>query len=379
MIDFHDILRILVIKLRHIGDVLLTAPVFRALRETFPGARICALVHSGTQDVLEGNPDIDEVLVFDRGVKNLPFPRQVVREGKFARGIRERGFDLAIDLTGGDRAAILSYLSGARYRIGWRDRKGFAGKRWMYTNLHSPDQNCHMVAQNLSVVRSVGITTRNAAVTFPVSAKDRERAKEILREYSGNGRIVHVHPTSRWMFKCWKDEYVAEVIRRLVDRGVTVLLTTSPAPREVERGGRIKVLLGDAPGVVDLRGRVTLRQLGALSEISDLFLGVDSAPMHIAAAVGTPVVALFGPSGVHNWGPWDNESAREAGESLRMPYARRRGNQVFGIHTAVQRDWDCVPCGESGCESTKWCRCLDDILPEEIFPLVAGKLGLGEG
>src|SRR3990172_2525973 len=185
MIDFHDILRILVIKLRHIGDVLLTAPVFRALRETFPGARICALVHSGTQDVLEGNPDIDEVLVFDRGVKNLPFPRQVVREGKFAHGIRERGFDLAIDLTGGDRAAILSYLSGARYRIGWRDRKGFAGKRWMYTNLHSPDQNCHMVAQNLSVVRSVGITTRNAAVTFPVSAKDRERAKEILREYSG--------------------------------------------------------------------------------------------------------------------------------------------------------------------------------------------------
>jgi len=78
MIDFHDILRILVIKLRHIGDVLLTAPVFRALRETFPGARICALVHSGTQDVLEGNPDIDEVLVFISQATRLLDTRGVI-------------------------------------------------------------------------------------------------------------------------------------------------------------------------------------------------------------------------------------------------------------------------------------------------------------
>jgi len=383
--EFKDIRKILVIKLRHIGDVLLTVPAIRGVRETFPSAYIAALVNKGTEEVIAGNPLLDEVIAFDRGILALPFYKRFVEEIAFVKKIREKGFDMTIDLTSGDRGAIISLASGARYRLGMDFKKGFIGKKYMYTHLARSDERIrHTLLKNLDVVRGFGISAKNLSVDFYTSEDDKAFVREIFKinHIEEDDVIVHVHPTSRWLFKCWKDEYMAEVIGWLLDGGIVVIVTSSPDKKEVEKAKKILSLVGSrithhprykysgggASRLIDLCGRTTIQQLGAISEASDLFFGVDSAPMHIAAAVGTPVIALFGPSGAFDWGPWDNEYSQE---SEATPYKKKNGIQTFGRHTVIQKDWECIPCGEDGCEGSKISKCLIDISADEVKGLIA--------
>ncbi|MDO8281048.1 MAG: putative lipopolysaccharide heptosyltransferase III [Thermodesulfovibrionia bacterium] len=382
--EFKDVKKILVIKLRHIGDVLLTVPVFRALKKAFPGAEISALINSGTEAVLHGNPLIDRIISFDRNIKGLPTLRRIAGEARFLNRLRSEDFDMTVDLTGGDRAAVASFFSGARYRIGWKPDRGLAGKRFFYTHNVDPEGDKHMVLQNIGILEGSGIRAGDISVDFYTPAPEREGAADMLNKNNMYSRsaIVHIHPTSRWLFKCWKDEYMAEMISWLIGNGAGVILTSSPDRNEIEKAGRIISLVRsgggkDDDGLLNLAGKTSIKQLGAISEAADLFFGVDSAPMHIAAAVNTPVVALFGPSGAFNWGPWDNRYSVEstghrAGQA--EPYSNKNGIQTFGMHTVIQRSYDCVPCGRAGCDGSKKSRCLDDITPEEVKAVIEKKL-----
>lgn len=176
---------------------------------------------------------------------------------------------------------------------------------------------------------------------------------------------------------------MAVIIRWLLDNNAIVIITSSPDRREIEKTKKILSLLRDSPDstassinlgqsqsrithhvshIIDLSGKTTIKQLAAISEASDLFIGVDSAPMHIAAAVGTPVIALFGPTGAYSWGPWDNSE-----NWSRLSCQRSK-------HTVIQRNWECVPCGKDGCNGTKLSRCLEDIKPDEVEEVIMGYL-----
>jgi heptosyltransferase-3 len=327
--DFRDIKKILVIKLRHIGDVLLTVPVFRALRENFPEAHISALVNSGTEEVLSGNSLIDEIIIFDRNIKKMNPLQKYTKELSFFKRIRIKRFDMVVDLTSGDRAALISFASGAQYRIARNpDKNGFFGKRYLYTHLAQKQGDQHVVSRNLDVVRQFGIDTKNTDLYFFIPDEAKRFVKKVFEEnnipphppLSKGGqrgvKVVHIHPTSRWLFKCWKDEYMAEVIRWLIDKGITVIVTSSPDRREMEKAKNILSLVdeltpphipplvrGGTGGVIDLCGKTTIKQLAAVADSANVFIGVDSAPMHIAAAVGTTVIAIFG-AGEQSWKPW---------------------------------------------------------------------------
>mgnify|MGYP001563031395 CR=1 FL=1 len=362
---FKNIKKILVIKLRHIGDVLLTVPTIRALKETFYDAGVSVLVNPGTEDVLSGNALIDELIVLDRAVKNLPIIKRYIEEAMFLKKIRTKGFDMTVDLTGGDRAAILSFLSGARYRLAADfGRKGFIGKKYLYTHLADVDKQKHMVLQNLDVVRNFGITTDNTDVDFFIPEEAKMFVRRIFEENNlsksnnspsppfakgGAGgvmdKVVHIHPTSRWLFKCWKDEYMADVIGWLIDNGVKVVVTSAPDEKEITKARGILSLIPNPqsliPNLIDLSGKTTIKELAAISEASDLFIGVDSAPMHIAAAVGTPVIALFGPTG-REW----------------IPYGE--GN------TVISKDMPCKPCKKGMCEGIELRDCMTAIKPNDV-------------
>ncbi|HMK61286.1 MAG TPA: putative lipopolysaccharide heptosyltransferase III [Dissulfurispiraceae bacterium] len=354
MREFKDVKNILVIKLRHIGDVLLTVPVFRALRQNFPDAKISALVNSGTQEVLAGNKLIDEIIVFDRKVKTEAALYKLMKEFAFLRKIRAMGFDMTVDLTSGDRAAILSIMSGARYRIAYNPEGGFAGKRYLYTHRAMKDGSLHMVLQNLDVIRQFGISTEDLTVDFFISEDAKKYADEIFKKNSikESDVSIHIHPTSRWLFKCWKDEYMAQVIDWLLQNNIRVIMTSSPVGNEMERARHILSLVNRRTEVIDLCGVTTLKQLAAIAARSDLFFGVDSAPMHIAAAVNTPVTALFGPSGEEQWRPW--------GEG----------------HATLIKKLGCKVCGQCTREGVKVRRCLEAIKPEEVTSIIEAKLGL---
>ncbi|CAO0823276.1 hypothetical protein DFAR_3610023 [Desulfarculales bacterium] len=156
------------------------------------------------------------------------------------------------------------------------------------------------------------------------------------------GSYALEHPTSRWMFKTWSPEGNAQVIRHLLGRGLKVVLSAAPQFREMDFLALIRHCLGDTPGVVSLGGRLDLFLLAALIAQARVFFGVDSAPMHMAAALSVPVAVLFGPSGEKMWGPWQVEN-----EVLTLPM-------------------DCRPCGRDGCQGSKLSHCLLDITPEAV-------------
>lgn len=312
---FDRVTRILVIKLRHIGDVLLAVPVFRALRQRFPDAHLTALVNSGTEEALSGNPLIDDIIVFDRAVTRHRPGRRVLAEYAFLKALRRRRFDMTVSLTGGDRAAVLALFSGARHRLAYDPgRRGLAGKRYLYTHLATlRKRGHHTVEKDLDLLAQFGITTDDHSVQFHIPEEAHASVRDLL-DKAGVGEediVVHVHPTSRWLFKCWKDAFMAEVLQWLTDGRAKVIVTAAPEREELKR---VKSIISHPPlpervatgSLIDLSGRLTLKQLAAVAARADLFFGVDTAPMHIAAAVGTPVVALFG-AGEQNWRPWGGD------------------------------------------------------------------------
>ena len=364
---FKDVRKILVIKLRHIGDVLLCIPALNAVRPAFPSARIHALVNEGTEEMLTLNPAVDEVILYRRGeIKGSSIAGRAVKETRFLKDLKSKGpFDMTVDLTGGDRAAIIAFLLGSRFRLGYDPGKsGFAGKRLLYTHSAArPETRTHAVLKDVGLLKEFGLPADDLTVDIYTSPEDDLRVKDLLEAHgiAGAERFVHAHPTSRWLFKCWKDEHTAFCLDNLIKKGFKVVITGAPADKEMKRVASIIKEMRESP--VDLSGKLTLKGLAALSRRASLFFGVDSAPMHIAAAAGTRVVALFGPSGSFDWGPWDNGEASKEGfgpfleECARKgslsPYPLRNGIQRFGRDIVVQKDWERVPYGNVGCEGCK--------------------------
>ena len=340
--------------MRNIGDVLLTTPVFSNLREFFPEARICALVNSGTDAMLAGNPAIDQVFVYERSVKSAPLLSRISRELRFLNNLRSERFEMVINLTEGDRGAIVALASGARYRIGVAALgRGFPGKDRIFTTLAPPlPASAHTVDQNLELLVAAGIPVTHKRVSFYYSDYDQAEVKKRL---SDNGvrphGYFHAHIVSRWMFKSMPAATAALLIDLASAKsGLPAVLTAAPVEKELAYLKTVISACNSSP--IDLGGQLSLKQMGALTANAPFFVGVDSAPMHMAAALDIPVFGVFGPSCVTSWGPWDN--------SLNVsPYQEPRGIQTTGKHVALQSTKPCVPCHRDGCNGSKISDCLN--------------------
>jgi heptosyltransferase-3 len=335
--------RILVIKLKQAGDVLVSTPVIAALKEAWPECRLTYLVPRGTEDMVSGHPGLDGLLVVDRRGETWG---QALR---FIRDLRRPRFDLVLELSGGDRGAIYSRLTGARERIGFAHlRQPFWQRHGCFTRLlPRPPVKMHMVDQNLAAVRALGIEPVNPRLQFFWDDRVELRVLDLLASLGlAEQRFVVMHPGAGWRFKCWTPTGYARVIEFFQEEwDWPVVLTGTKAAHEQELLAAVLKECRAAP--IDLAGRLSLKELGALIAKARLFFGMDSAPMHLAAAVNTPAVALFGPSGVFNWAPW--------GEG----------------HLVINQDWDCLPCGQDGCQGTKVSRCLVELTPAEVLARMA--------
>jgi heptosyltransferase-3 len=346
---FANVERILIVKFKHIGDVLVSVPTLRALRATFPDARIGYLLNADTAAMVEDHPALDEVLRLhrDRGIRH---------QLALLWALRRRRYDLTVDLSGGgDRGAIWSFLTGARYRIGTlpTGRQGMRGKRHLYTHLApTPDARLHTVMRDLAIVRPFGIDAQPPIMDLHGPDETRQAMRQRLTDAGippGTPYVV-VHPTSRWLFKCANDAAMGAIIDGLAQTGgLAVVVTCGPRAEEL---ARLDTILGHcATRPIVFRGDLALKQLAAVLAGARLYVGVDSAPSHMAAALDVPSVVLFGPTGAYNWGPWPNSAETH-------PYPERRGLQRAGRHVVIQQDWPCVPCGKAGCENSRVSDCL---------------------
>ena len=355
-----DMARILVIKSRHIGDVLLTGPLIAALKAHYSSGEvhITALVKQGTRAMLQYHPAVDRCIVYPERRSGESKGHFLRRLFTWFRRLRRQKFDLAVTATEGDRGVLTAWLCGAPRRIGPIEAKSPRWHRWLLTEPTIPRPGrTHTVLRNLDLLpKEITRPYRRVDLGYLPGRHDR-RALELLTQagYRPERPLAVVHPTARWFFKCWTDAGMAAVIDHLqTRRGVQVVLTRGPAAQEREKHDAIldrcavkPMTLADDPGLLGL---------AALISEADLFVGVDSAPMHMAAALDTPVVALFGPSGAWDWGPWPN--GWTGGDT---PYPAQNGVQRVGPHVVVQAQRPCVPCGQAGCDNSKRSACLVEL------------------
>ena len=335
-------MRILVVKLRHIGDILMMTPMLRALKDFYPDAGITAVIPQGMEEMLSLNPCVAEVIPFKKG-------SGIIEDWRLLKALRRTRFDVAINMTEGDRGAIMCIASGAAKRIGADPMgRGFPGKGRLFTDLVPQRWDRHRALMDMEMIRPLGIEPGVRRLELYTSGENDESVLSMLagRGIKDGARIAVVHPTSRWLFKCWNDKSAAGVINYLHDMGFSVILTSGPDKREIDKARAVAGFAIKKP--VDLSGLLTLGQLASLLKISRLFFGVDSAPMHMAAAVGTPVVALFGPSDYKVWGPY-TDNARVVTKKDKFP---------------------CMPCRKDGCGGSKKSDCLEAITVPEVIQAI---------
>ncbi|WP_236617350.1 MULTISPECIES: putative lipopolysaccharide heptosyltransferase III [unclassified Lebetimonas] len=338
-------LKILVIKFRNIGDVLLTTPLIKNLKLNYPDSQIDCVVNKGTEEMLTLNPNINNIFTYDRSYfKSLPKLKRIIEEFKFLRSFRN--YDIIINTTEGDRGAFIAKFSRAKIKIGFSPKKNIFLKNTFTHKLQNPPLMRHIIENNLDAIRILNKKIFEKRVKIFWDKKD----DEFIDSFNLPKKFVHFHPVSRWLFKCIDDTISAKIIDFIQEElNLRVVLTAAPVEAEIKKIENIKSLCKTNP--IDLSGKLSLKQTAALNKRAKFFIGVDTAIMHISAANDIPVIAFFGPSGAFNWGPWDN-NLMESG------YNKKNGFQKMGKHRVIQVDWDCAPCGQDGCNGSKISECL---------------------
>ncbi|WP_301103237.1 putative lipopolysaccharide heptosyltransferase III [Propionivibrio sp.] len=349
-IPLNTLHRALVIKLRHHGDVLLSSPVFSVLKTHAPQLEIDALVYADTAEMLTQHPAISAVHVIDRRWKKLGLLAHIAAEWALFQVLRSRRYDLIIHLTDHPRGAWISRLCGARWAVA--RRVGGRGAWWnrAFTHFFSSPREArrHSVELNLDALRRIGVYPAQAErrLCLVAGAEADARVNSLLQALDLDTRpFIHIHPASRWHFKCWPAAAMATLINQLHDAGHRVILSAAPDAAEMSMIDAIQSQLKQA--APSFAGQLSLKELAALTARARLFVGVDSAPMHIAAAMGTPTVALFGPSGDKEWGPW------------------AVAHRVVASHSHP-----CRPCGIDGCGGSKVSDCLTTLPVEHVHRAV---------
>jgi len=347
-IELNLIKKILVIKTRHHGDVLLTSPIFSLLKKKLPAAQIDAYIYSETLPMLEGHPAITEFLLYDRKWKKLKIWTKLFKEWSLLWRVRKNHYDLVINLTEGDRGAIIGKFSGARYRIGFDpEGDGLFGKKQLYTHIikHCPHQR-HTVEKQLDALRCLGIfpSPEERDLFLHVSQEVIEKMQGRLQEAGvSSENFVLIHPVSRWLFKCLSPQQIARLLEKLSARGEKIVITASPDPDEMAMVVEILCLVPHVP-ICNLAGKTSLKELAALIKLCRGLICVDSVPLHMASALKAPVVAIFGPSSDLNWGPWMHPKAR-----------------------VVAQKFSCRPCYRDGCGGSQKSDCLLTISVDQIL------------
>jgi heptosyltransferase-3 len=347
--------RALVIKLRHHGDVLLASPVISMLKRVAPQCEVDALVYADTAPMLEGHPALTQLHLIDRNWKRLGLRDQATAEWKLLSVLRARNYDLVVHLSVHTRGAWLVRLLQPRWSVAPKFRQGFWARSFTHLYPAQSDPQRHTVETNLDSLRALGLepTAGDKSVTIVSGANAAARVAQLMAQHGLQaGGFVHIHPASRWTFKCWPATRVADLCDELAAKGWPIVLTSAPDAKEKSLIADVCAARdqGTAPvaPTIDFSGQLSLKELAALTAQAKLFVGVDSAPMHIAAAMGTPVVAIFGPSGDREWGPWG-----EVGKN------RHR--------IVASNAYPCRPCGLAGCNDSKVSDCLINLPVAQVL------------
>ena len=333
----HGFKRILIVRTDRIGDLLLSAPVIKALRRKYPNSYIAMMVSPDTKDIVEENPYLDEVIIYDKDVKH----RGWAETFKFAKNLKKKGFDISIILHPTNRAHLVTYLAGIPQRLGYERKLGF-----LLTDKipHTKQLGLkHELEYNLDLLKYIGIETQDKDLFMPIKDES-EMVVEKVFAYSGikkTDRVLAIHPCASCLSKIWPAERFAQAADILAQKhGLKIVVVAGS--KDIARAQ--DVIKNMRCGVVDLAGKVSVSQLASVLKRCALFISNDSGPVHMAVALGIPVISIFGRS--------------QAGLSPRRWGPTGKASKV--LHKQV----GCIECFAHNCQ--KEFACLKAITVEEV-------------
>jgi len=339
-------MNILIVKLSAIGDVIHTLPSLAALRELYPEAHITWVVEEAAAGLVNNHPLLNAVLISRRKswIKYLrkgEFSRPLREMRAFLRELRKRPYDLVIDFHGLLKSALIVLLSGGKRKLGYDSLQELSGL--FYNEKIPEDMNKHAVDRYLDFPRHLGAKIAKAQFILPSDNAAQTRIQSLLEKYHlENKKFIAVNPVAYWETKLWDDEKFAGLADSIKTKLNMEVVFTGSAKESIE-----KITTRMQAKAVNLAGETTLPELAYLYQKALLLVTTDSGPMHLAAAVGTPVVALFGPTDPQRTGPYGDG------------------------HVIIRIDLPCSPCLRKECPTTK---CMQDILPEQVLAAIEGKL-----
>ncbi len=348
---------ILVIATRRIGDVILTTPLIRSLRRAYRDARLDVVVFKGTESCISANKDIDTIITIAEGAT---FREQIKTICKLFRR-----YDLAISTLSGDRPTFYSLIAG-KISIGFVEKgcynlwkRALLDKYELFDNYET-----HTVKMNLSLLGLLGVK-QIPEVIISWAGEDEIKVNKLLPFDIARERYAVLHVYPMFSYKMWHLAGWVDVIRWLNAKGVRTVITGSNAPEEREYISRLCQSLPD--GSIDVAGALSLSGVAYLLSKASVYIGLDTAVTHMAAALGIPTVALYGPTNPVKWGPMPKEVSF-IGKS---PY-KKKGSQMMGNVFLLQGKGECVPCHEEGCDRNiqSLSRCLQDIPAADVIQAV---------
>ncbi len=342
-------MEILIVKTSAIGDVTHTLPALNALRKKYPAARITWLVEAAAAEAVIGHAALDRVLIS----KRKEWTRQL-KGGEFFKGwrniiafiheLRATKYDLLIDFQGLLKSGILVGLARAKRKVGFGRGMEHSECSYIFLNerIQAVDMNIHALDRELMLLKAIGVECDKIEFDFPIRPVDRNIVDEKLQDLgvTEDAAFIAINPPATWPTKLWDNDKFAQVAQGLSKRGLNVVFTGGPdvAAELSEIIDKYKL------AAVNMAGQTTLKELAALYQRADILITTDTGPMHIAAAVSTPVVAIFGPTAPWRTGPYG------------------KGHQI------LRADIACSPCLKRQCVTRE---CMAAVSVDEVLAAVA--------
>ena len=339
IMNISNIKRILIVRTDRIGDVVLSTPVVTAVRSAFPDAYIAMMVSFQTQEIVRGNPYLNEVIVYDKKLKH----KGIFKALGFIARLKEKKFDLALILHSTNRVNCICFLAGIPKRVGYKRGKMdfLLTDKLEYTKRLGEK---HESEYSLDVLRFIGIKAESSPLVMNIKKEDKKSIDDLLKSFGlkEEEKFIVLHPGASCVSKMWPQENFARAADSLAKRfDIKVALVSSHD--QIKIAEKVKDLMENKP--LFLCGKTSLGQLGALLEKASLFISNDSGPVHIACAVGAPVISIFG----------RNEKG--------LSPVRWRGLSDKNI--VLHKDVGCVKCLAHNCK--KGFLCLKSITADEVI------------
>ena len=355
-------MKILIVKMSAIGDVTHTLPALTALRRAYPHAQIDWLIEETALEAVRGHKALDRLLIWRRASSIKQFRngnrRAVAHEiRRLSREVRNTHYDLLIDFHALLKSSLWVVLARADRKVGFGRGMAHSEGSYLFLNERIPaiSMDVHALDRGLVLLNALGIPTGEVVYDFPILAENEAEARDLL-EAEGvmpNDRLLAIHPMTLWPTKLWENERFGQVADRLIEKGFHVAFTGGPEDREPLD----EICRRMTHTAIRLDGRTSLKTLAAVYRLACAVISTDTGPMHIAAAVGTPVVALFGPTAPWRTGP--------------------HGKQ----HTVLRVGLECSPCFRKRCLTTQYeeLACMRRLTVDQVVDAVLRKVHTGLG